>query len=65
MTAVLEIVGVVALAAAVVFLLSRFPDTRRAFGEDVDNALHRGSLRALWFFVAIAAVALAVLWLLG
>jgi hypothetical protein len=65
MTGALEVVIVLILAAAVAILISRFPDTRKAFGQDVDDALYRGSVRGLWFFVVIAAVALGVLWLLS
>jgi hypothetical protein len=65
MTGVLEIVIVLILAAAVALLISRFPDTRKTFGQDADDALYRGSARGLWFFVVIVATALAALWLLS
>jgi hypothetical protein len=45
-------------------LVSRFPDTRKAFSEELDHALHRGSVSAVRLFVAIAAVVLLALWLL-
>ncbi len=44
--------------------LSRFADTRETLGEDVDDALYRGAVRALWLLIAIPAAALAALWLL-
>jgi hypothetical protein len=50
----------VAVAAVSV---SRFPDTRKAFGEELDHALHRGSVSAVRLF-AITTVVLLALWLL-
>jgi hypothetical protein len=51
------------VAAVVGFLISRFPDTRRAFGDDLDDALYKGGVQALWLFIALAAIALLALWL--
>jgi hypothetical protein len=53
-----------ALVAVAALLVSRFPDTRKAFSEELDHALHRGSVSAVRLFVAIAAVVLLALWLL-
>ena len=59
-----EVFAALALAAAAAFLISRFPDTRKAFGEDLDDGLYKGSLQGLWFFVALGAIVLLGLWLL-
>jgi hypothetical protein len=64
MVTVVEVLAVLVLAAAVAVLASRFPDTRKAFGDELDNAMYRGGVRALWLFVTVGAVALLALWLL-
>ena len=61
---VLEVFAVLALAAVVALLVGRFPDTRKKYGEELDDALYKSSLQALWLFVALGAVALVVAWLL-
>jgi hypothetical protein len=64
MNAVIKSIILLVLAGAVGFLISRFPDTRRRMGGDLDDALYRGGVRALWFSIAIGAIALVALWLL-
>jgi hypothetical protein len=64
MSGAIEVLVLLALAAVVAFVVSRFPDTRKAFGEELDSALYRGSVRALWLFIAIVGIALLALWLL-
>jgi hypothetical protein len=61
---VVEVLAVLALAAVVAFLVSRFPDRRRSFDENVDDALYEGSVRGLWSLAALGAIVLLGLWLL-
>jgi hypothetical protein len=61
---VVEMIAVLALAALVGFLISRSPDTRRALGDDLDHAVHKGGVRGLRLFIALATIALLALWLM-
>jgi len=61
---VVEIAIVLIAVPVVAVLISRFPDTRRWFGDELDDAFYRGSVRALWYAIGISAIALALLWLL-
>ena len=63
MTVVVEIIAMLALVGVVALLIHRFPDTRKSLGEEVDDALCKGSVRASWFFVALGAVVLVAVWL--
>ena len=61
---VLELLVVLGAAALVVYWIYRFPDSRERLGPNLDDALYRGVVRALWLFVAIAALAVLAVWLL-
>jgi hypothetical protein len=61
---VLEVLALLVFAAGTAFLISRFPDTRKKWGPDLDDALYKGAVQALWVFVALSAIALFAFWLL-
>ena len=62
---VLEVVGVLAVAALMAFLVQRFfPDSREAMGEELDDALFQGGVRGLWMFIALVVLGLLIYWLL-
>jgi hypothetical protein len=61
---VLEALLVLGLAGLLAYGIHRLPDTRERLRPDVDDAPYRAGVRAVWFFVAIAAMAVLVAWLL-